>query len=169
MTAGRAGNPRRGFQPIELLVKLVFGTGFAATLYLSNRMDLLVSGSDATSFLIAPAPIAQAVEVVAVALCLLVPFPGRRWRMALVVPALALAALATHRVLIDANHGEVQDLYALVPVQQLSFDPGQEGGFHASAFLTGVELRPPGRTVGMRVASPPLLGLDRSRFAALEN
>ena len=94
--------------------------------YLSNDVFLLVSGSDATSFVLGPPFLVQAAEVAAFGLCLLLPARAAI-RAGLVVLAVATWLLAGQRLVIDGLHGEIRDVYFACRRSGLAFGPGVRG------------------------------------------
>ena len=133
---------------------------------LSNDVFLMVSGSDATSFVLGPPFLAQAAEVAAFGLCLLLPARAAI-RAGLVVLAVATGLLAGHRLVIDGLHGEIRDVYLLAAVQALPLDLASEGGLSSQADAIGFRIRQVDARRWMRVVSPPVVGLDRDRLAAI--
>ncbi len=167
MAGHRRRLPRRlAWLLAEGAVKLGFAAVLALVLDVSDTIFLLVGGSDSTSTLLSPSGRAQAGLVAAAALCLMAP-AGRRARLALWAPALLLSLLATHRLLLDRNHGEIRDCYALITVQALPFDPYREGPGTVRQAWGGFAIGPPGSDATLWVLSPPLVGLDRGPLAAL--
>lgn len=111
------------------LLAVITGSIGVAVVWLSNDPFLLSGGSDAPNLILGPP--AHGWIGAAIVIFLLPPllvirrssFPtGAGWA----VLWLLILALASHRVVVDGVHGEIRDVWALLPVQRLDIQ-GADG------------------------------------------
>jgi hypothetical protein len=144
-----------------LLLALIAGI-FAFT----DNLFLTVGGSDSTSFLITPSLTIQLIAFLVCAAALMVPAQNARLVIQLAI-AIVAALLGGHRLIVDNLHHQIRDVYLAVPVQVLHLDPANEAGLSVRPVFCGAVIGPADTTRSLRVVSPAVIGLDRTRLAAL--
>jgi hypothetical protein len=154
---------------IKILVKTLIIAAFAFSLFDLGADPMVLIGCDCQTFMLAaPSLAAQIIWLFLCALALLIPTkPG--WLPARLIIALAAVLLSSHRLVIDAAHAEIRDIYLFTTIQSAPFDPGGGIAVQITPFTTAIHgTNPTGATVN--IFSPPEpFGLSRQQLKLLGN
>lgn len=144
---------------LRIAGKCVLIVLFAILLRDTNDLFWMVSGSDSTSFLVAP-PITVQVACLIIFAAALLPPASRRLRAAFLALGLCAALIGSHRLVVDNVHDEIRDVYLAVPWQSLPIDPSHEGGLSIESSWLGFRIGQAGKDRTLWCFSPSGLGLD---------
>jgi hypothetical protein len=144
---------------LRIAGKCVLIALFAILLRDTNDLFWMVSGSDSTSFLVAPPIAVQGACLIVFAAALLLP-ASRRLRAGFMALALCAALIGSHRLVVDNVHDELRDVYLAVPWQSLPLDPAHEGGLSIESSWFGFRIGQAGKNRTLWCFSPGGLGLD---------
>jgi hypothetical protein len=141
---------------IKILLKTLIIAAFAFSLFDLGADPMVLIGCDCQTFMLAaPSLAAQIIWLFLFALALFIPTKPS-WLPARLIIALAAVLLSSHRLVIDAAHAEIRDIYLFTTIQPAPFDPS--GGIavtthRVTTVITGINPT----TTPLTSLSPPAL------------